>query len=244
MNSKLTNLNILNNDNISPNNNNNSNNNNNNNFDPRIIHTVRNLRDSYSFNNNNNNNNNNKDNNLNNNHNKFSKLNINSSLKLKPGSSYSSINPMLLLSKKNFVNRSISRKISINSKEITKDSNNNNNNNNNNNININKINKYRESAINIIKNNKEIYSMFMYLYNKNSNNSINSWLNDNLFNKEVFIIKLEINLKLKKNVDDFLLKEINRILSNKYLDTKFALKYKEIETNNMENLNKLNKIKN
>ena len=152
---------------------------------------------------------------------------------------------MLLLSKKSFVNRSISRKISINSKEITKDSNNiNNNNNNNNHININKINKYRESAINIIKNNKEIYSMFMYLYNKNSNNSINSWLNDNLFNKEVFIIKLEINLKLKKNVDDFLLKEINRILSNKYLDTKFALKYKEIETNNMENLNKLNKIKN
>ena len=246
------NNNLKNNDNKNNNNNNYNNSNNNNNFDPRILHTVRSLRDSYSNNNNNilsNNNNNNQDSNKINNHNKFSKLNINSSLKLKPGSSYSSLNPILLLPKKSFVNRSISRKISINSKEIRKDYNTNNSNNNNNytnNDNKNNFNnvKYRESAINIIKNNKEIYSMFMYLYNKNSNNSINNWLNENLFNKKVFEIKLEINIKLKKNIEEFLLKEINRILSNKYLDTKFALKYKEIETINMKNLNKLNSIKN
>ena len=85
------------------------------------------------------------------------------------------------------------------------------------NENNNEIN-FENISIDLLNNDNELKNMFDELYNKKDNIFKKEWLKENLFQKEVFKIILDSEIKNNRNISSFLRKEINKILKNMQLD--------------------------
>jgi hypothetical protein len=104
----------------------------------------------------------------------------------------------------------------------------------NNKINVD-INKYKDISINFLTNNNELNEMFVKLY-KDDYNTKKKWVNLNLFEREIFKIRLETYVKKKMDIPSFIKNEIYKLLSNQYCDYIFAQSYKEIQSQCDEHL--------
>ena len=63
-----------------------------------------------------------------------------------------------------------------------------------------------------------------------------------LFDRKIFTYKLEIKLNNKDDISTFLFREINKILSNEYLDAQYKLKVDEMEKIVEEHMSKINNL--
>ena len=77
------------------------------------------------------------------------------------------------------------------------------------------INKYKDICINILTNNIDLNKKFTEIYNNKINTK--KWVENNLFGREVFKIRLEAYIKNKTDVLSFIKKEIEKII-NKYFN--------------------------
>ena len=84
--------------------------------------------------------------------------------------------------------------------------------------------------------------MFDELYNKKDNIFKKEWLKENLFQKEVFKIILDSEIKNNRNISSFLRKEINKILKNMQLDNILLKSFKKIQYEYEDYLNKLHNL--
>ena len=105
------------------------------------------------------------------------------------------------------------------------------------------INNYKDISVNFLINNNELNQMFEKLY-KNDNNTKKKWVELNLFNREVFKIRLETYVKNKMDIPSFIKNEIHKILSNQYCDYVFAESYKQIQTQYEEHMKDIENIYN
>ena len=96
------------------------------------------------------------------------------------------------------------------------------------------INKYKDICINILTNNIDLNKMFTEIYN--NKNSTKKWVENNLFGREVFKIRLEAYIKNKTDVLSFIKKEIEKILNNEYCDYLFGKSFKQIESQYNEHI--------
>lgn len=93
------------------------------------------------------------------------------------------------------------------------------------------LNDYIDISTNFLNSNNEFKNMFEDLYKNDDYNSKKKWIEINLFNKEVFKIRLESYIKAKKDIPSFIKNEINKILTNEYLDYQFEKSLKRIKSN-------------
>ena len=104
--------------------------------------------------------------------------------------------------------------------------------------NINKIvvdiNKYKDICINILTNNIDLNKKFTEIYNNKINTK--KWVENNLFGREVFKIRLEAYIKNKTDVLSFIKKEIEKIINNEYCDYIFSKSFKQIESQYNEHM--------
>ncbi len=105
------------------------------------------------------------------------------------------------------------------------------------------FNRYKDISVNFLVNNIELKEMFEEMFNKNDINIKRKWIDKNLFNKEVFKIRLETYKNSKKDIPSFIKNEINKILSNQYLDFKFAVSYNKLQANCDEQIKKVQTMK-
>ena len=96
------------------------------------------------------------------------------------------------------------------------------------------INKYKDICINILNNNSDLNKMFTEIYNNKINTK--KWIENNLFGREVFKVRLEAYIKKKADVPSFIKKEIEKILNNEYCDYLFNKSSKEIESQYNEHI--------
>ena len=109
------------------------------------------------------------------------------------------------------------------------------------NENNNEIN-FENISIDLLNNDNELKNMFDELYNKKDNKFKKEWLNENLFQKEVFKIILDSEIKNNRNISSFLRKEINKILKNMQLDNILLKSFKKIQYEYEDYLNKLHNL--
>ena len=109
------------------------------------------------------------------------------------------------------------------------------------NENNNEIN-FENISIDLLNNDNELKNMFDELYNKKDNKFKKEWLKENLFQKEVFKIILDSEIKNNRNISSFLRKEINKILKNMQLDNILLKSFKKIQYEYEDYLNKLHNL--
>lgn len=105
------------------------------------------------------------------------------------------------------------------------------------------INKYKDISINFLINNSELCEMFEKLY-KNDKNTKKKWVEQNLFGREVFKIRLETYIKNKVDIPSFIKNEIQKLLSNQYCDYVFKESYNQIQSQYDEHLRDIENIYN
>ena len=96
------------------------------------------------------------------------------------------------------------------------------------------INKYKDICINILTNNIDLNKKFTEIYNNKINTK--KWVENNLFGREVFKIRLEAYIKNKTDVLSFIKKEIEKLLNNEYCDFLFNKSFKQIESQYNEHM--------
>jgi hypothetical protein len=96
------------------------------------------------------------------------------------------------------------------------------------------INKYKDICINILTNNIDLNKKFTEIYNNKINTK--KWVENNLFGREVFKIRLEAYIKNKTDVLSFIKKEIEKIINNEYCDYIFSKSFKQIESQYNEHM--------
>ena len=89
------------------------------------------------------------------------------------------------------------------------------------------INKYKDICINILTNNSDLNKIFSEIYNNKIN--CKKWVENNLFGREIFKVRLEAYIKNKTDVLSFIKSEIEKILNNEYCDYLFNKSSKQIE---------------
>ena len=104
------------------------------------------------------------------------------------------------------------------------------------------LDEYKEIVLNIIKADKDLMNNWNFLYKDDSDDKIKEWLNKKLFDRKIFTYKLEIKLNNKDDISTFLFREINKILSNEYLDAQYKLKVDEMEKIVEEHMSKINNL--
>ena len=93
---------------------------------------------------------------------------------------------------------------------------------------------YKSYCQSLIQKDKEVHELWRNIRNKYQNN-IELFLDNQLFNQNRFLYKLEVfHCNKSSNKEDFFKKEIMRVMENIYLDSQFNNKYKEI-TSEIEN---------
>ena len=90
------------------------------------------------------------------------------------------------------------------------------------------INKYKDICINILTNNIDLNKKFTEIYSNKNNTK--KWIENNLFGREVFKVRLEAYIKNKTDVLSFIKKEIEKIINNEYCDYLFSKSFKQIES--------------
>ena len=89
------------------------------------------------------------------------------------------------------------------------------------------INKYKDICINILTNNSDLNKIFSEIYSNKIN--CKKWVENNLFGREIFKVRLEAYIKNKTDVLSFIKSEIEKILNNEYCDYLFNKSSKQIE---------------
>ena len=90
------------------------------------------------------------------------------------------------------------------------------------------INKYKDICINILTNNNDLHNMFQEIYDNKIN--CKKWIENSLFGKEIFKVRLEAYIKNKTDVLSFIKKEIEKLLNNEYCDFLFNKSVKQVDT--------------
>ena len=96
------------------------------------------------------------------------------------------------------------------------------------------INKYKDICSNILTNNNDLNKKFSEMYNNKINTK--KWIENNLFSREVFKIRLEAYIKNKTDVLSFIKNEIEKVLNNEYCDYLFNKSSKQIESQYNEHI--------
>ena len=96
------------------------------------------------------------------------------------------------------------------------------------------INKYKDICINILTNNNDLHNMFQEIYNDKIN--CKKWIENALFGKEIFKVRLEAYIKNKNDVLSFIKKEIEKLLNNEYCDFLFNKSVKQVDTEYNEHM--------
>ena len=96
------------------------------------------------------------------------------------------------------------------------------------------INKYKDICINILTNNNDLHNMFQEIYDNKIN--CKKWIENVLFGKEIFKVRLEAYIKNKTDVLSFIKKEIEKILNNEYCDFLFNKSVKQVDNEYNEHM--------
>ena len=96
------------------------------------------------------------------------------------------------------------------------------------------INKYKDICINILTNNNDLHNMFQEIYDDKIN--CKKWIENALFGKEIFKVRLEAYIKNKNDVLSFIKKEIEKLLNNEYCDFLFNKSVKQVDTEYNEHM--------
>ena len=96
------------------------------------------------------------------------------------------------------------------------------------------INKYKDICINILTNNNDLHNMFQEIYDNKIN--CKKWIENALFGKEIFKVRLEAYIKNKTDVLSFIKKEIEKLLNNEYCDFLFNKSVKQVDTEYNEHM--------
>ena len=96
------------------------------------------------------------------------------------------------------------------------------------------INKYKDICINILTNNNDLHNMFQEIYDNKIN--CKKWIENVLFGKEIFKVRLEAYIKNKTDVLSFIKKEIEKLLNNEYCDFLFNKSVKQVDNEYNEHM--------
>ena len=102
--------------------------------------------------------------------------------------------------------------------------------------------KYENIAMQLLENDDELKIMFNDLYKDNDINHKKKLIEENLFKKEVFWTILEFCEKGKLDINNFIKKEIRKILKNKILDNSLAKSLKIVQFQYNEYINKIHNL--
>ena len=81
--------------------------------------------------------------------------------------------------------------------------------------------------------------MYNQLYGNEDINDKKKWIEENLFKREVFLTILESYIKNKIEINNFIKREISRILRNKLLDMQLSKSLKLIQFQYDEYINNI-----
>ena len=93
-----------------------------------------------------------------------------------------------------------------------------------------------------MENDNELKKMFEEIYDKSDYQSEKQWIEENLFNREVFKIMLESYAKKNGDVNSFIRNEISKILNNKKLDNMLLKSFKQIQFQYDEYINNVHNL--
>jgi hypothetical protein len=102
--------------------------------------------------------------------------------------------------------------------------------------------KYENIALQFLENDEELKSMFNDLYGDKEINHKKILIEENLFKKEVFWTILEFYEKGNLDINNFIRKEIRKILKNKILDNSLAKSLKIVQFQYNEYINKIHNL--
>ena len=102
--------------------------------------------------------------------------------------------------------------------------------------------KYENIALQLLENDEELKSMFNDLYGDKEINHKKILIEENLFKKEVFWTILEFYEKGNLDINNFIRKEIRKILKNKILDNSLAKSLKIVQFQYNEYINKIHNL--
>ena len=94
----------------------------------------------------------------------------------------------------------------------------------------------------LLENDEELKSMFNDLYGDKEINHKKILIEENLFKKEVFWTILEFYEKGNLDINNFIRKEIRKILKNKILDNSLAKSLKIVQFQYNEYINKIHNL--
>ena len=102
--------------------------------------------------------------------------------------------------------------------------------------------KYENIALQLLENDEELKTMFNNLYRDNDINHKKILIEENLFKKEVFWTIIEFYEKGNLDINNFIRKEIRKILKNKILDNSLAKSLKLVQFQYNEYINKIHNL--
>ena len=98
---------------------------------------------------------------------------------------------------------------------------------------------YQNECLLLLINEEDIKKMYNQLYGNEDINDKKKWIEENLFKREVFLTILESYIKNKIEINNFIKREISRILRNKLLDAQLAKSLKLIQFQYDEYINNI-----
>ena len=98
---------------------------------------------------------------------------------------------------------------------------------------------YQNECLLLLINEEDIKKMYNQLYGNEDINDKKKWIEENLFKREVFLTILESYIKNKIEINNFIKREISRILRNKLLDMQLSKSLKLIQFQYDEYINNI-----
>ena len=98
---------------------------------------------------------------------------------------------------------------------------------------------YQNECLLLLINEEDIKKMYNKLYGNEDINDKKKWIEENLFKREVFLTILESYIKNKIEINNFIKREISRILRNKLLDMQLSKSLKLIQFQYDEYINNI-----
>ena len=98
---------------------------------------------------------------------------------------------------------------------------------------------YQNECLLLLINEEDIKKMYNQIYGNEDINDKKKWIEENLFKREVFLTILESYIKNKIEINNFIKREISRILRNKLLDMQLSKSLKLIQFQYDEYINNI-----
>ena len=98
---------------------------------------------------------------------------------------------------------------------------------------------YQNECLLLLINEEDIKKMYNQIYGNEDVNDKKKWIEENLFKREVFLTILESYIKNKIEINNFIKREISRILRNKLLDMQLSKSLKLIQFQYDEYINNI-----